>query len=174
MRAKVRVTVNSDDLEEHLSASCLLRYAVRSSQGLSLVAPKRPLYFGGTCLLNQVLQVILPLKSVFQVVKVESCREMRRNAEECRVMQSNDAPDSLSHYSKCQCSAEYLVATLCGGTTLQSHYSAENTLCGDTTLWSTHCRDTTLQSTLCIQLPLFCGNTSLWNTIISHSTPHQV
>ena len=56
-------------------------------------------------------------------------------------MRSNDAPDSLSHFSKDQCSAEYAVAPsaeelicrglllcrelLCSVHTLQRHFSAE-------------------------------------------------
>ena len=47
MRSKVKVAANSDDLEEHLSATELLTFAIRSSQGLSLVDPRGPLYFGG-------------------------------------------------------------------------------------------------------------------------------
>ena len=47
MRSKVKVTANSDDLKEHLSAACLLTFAIRSSQGLSLVDSSGTLYFGG-------------------------------------------------------------------------------------------------------------------------------
>ena len=46
MRSKIKVTANSDDLEEHLFAACLLTFGIRSSEGLSLLDSKGPQNFG--------------------------------------------------------------------------------------------------------------------------------
>ena len=113
----------------------------------------------------------------------EKCGEMQRIGEKCNRMWSKEAPDSLSHYSKCQYSAECLVAPLCGDNTLQQsplqrHYSAEYLihcvceeafLCGVNTLLSHYSAEYTLDIT-----PSVCGGTSLQSTLVPHSTLLQI
>ena len=109
--------------------------------------------------------------SVSKCISGGKCRVMQRNVEKCRGVWSDDALDSLSHYTRCQCSAEYPIATLSAAAAEYSHsaaaYSAEPLLCREHTLQrhyyaeNTLCRDTTLQSILCKQLPLLCEGTFL-------------
>ena len=82
---------------------------------------------------------------------------MQRNVEEFGVMQImillTPSPTIL-----CHCSADYPVAILCGGTTLQGptlqrHYSAEYTLSGDTTLRIALCIQLIVRSHFSVEYP---------------------